>query len=83
MNGFLSNQGELNMTNPFQDEDREYLVVVNHEVQYSLWPSSLDIPAGWTAVGPKGKRQECLDWINANWTDMRPKSLIDAMAKTS
>ena len=63
------------MTNPFEDEDGEYLVLVNDEDQHSLWPSFREIPAGWTAVGPKGKRQECPDWITANWTDMRPRSL--------
>ena len=70
------------MTNPFQDENGDYLVLVNHEIQYSLWPSWLDIPAGWTSVGHKGKRDECLHWIDTNWTDMRPKSLADAMARS-
>jgi uncharacterized protein YbdZ (MbtH family) len=67
------------MTNPFEDQDGEYLVLVNDEGQHSLWPGFREIPAGWTAIGPKGKRQECLDWIEANWSDMRPKSLVDAM----
>lgn len=71
------------MTNPFENEDGEYLVLVNDEGQYSLWPSFRDIPAGWTATGPRGKRRECLDWIEATWTDMRPKSLIEAMNKNS
>ena len=68
-------------TNPFEDEDAEYLVLINHENQHSLWPAWREIPAGWSAVGPKGKRKVCLDWIEANWTDMRPKSLIEAMEK--
>jgi len=67
------------MTNPFEDENGEYLVLVNHEEQYSLWPAFREVPAGWKAVGLRGKRQECLNWIEANWTDMRPKSLVDAM----
>ena len=67
------------MTNPFEDENREYLVLINEEEQYSLWPAFRDIPAGWSAVGPRGKRKDCLDWIEANWTDMRPKSLVKAM----
>jgi uncharacterized protein YbdZ (MbtH family) len=67
------------MTNPFEDENAEYLVLVNDEEQYSLWPAFLDIPAGWTARGPQGKRHECLDWIEQSWTDMRPKSLREAM----
>jgi len=67
------------MTNPFEDDSRDYLVLVNHEGQYSLWPDFVDVPAGWTVVGPHAKRQECLAWIEENWTDMRPKSLIDQM----
>ncbi|SFW81483.1 MbtH family protein [Amycolatopsis australiensis] len=67
------------MTNPFEDPSGTYLVLVNAENQHSLWPSSIDVPAGWTAAyGPAG-RQECLDHVEANWTDMRPKSLADAM----
>ena len=69
------------MTNPFEDETVEYLVLVNHEGQYSLWPAFREVPRGWTPVGPRGKRKECLDWIEATWTDMRPKSLVDAMEK--
>lgn len=67
------------MTNPFDNEDGEFRVLVNHEEQYSLWPAFREVPPGWTPVGPTGKRQECLDWIEANWTDMRPKSLREAM----
>jgi MbtH protein len=69
------------MTNPFEDENGVFKVLVNHEGQYSLWPSFRDVPAGWNTVGPTGKRKECLDWIEANWTDMRPKSLIEAMER--
>ena len=67
------------MANPFESDSREYLVLVNHEGQYSLWPDFREIPNGWTQVGPKAPRQECLAWIDANWTDMRPRSLIRAM----
>ena len=71
------------MTNPFEDPDGQYLVLVNDEGQHSLWPAFREIPAGWTSVGPRGNRQECLDWIEANWTDMRPRSLIMAMEKVA
>ena len=67
------------MANPFEDDTAEYLVLVNEEKQYSLWPAFKEVPLGWTAVGPRGKRRECLNWIDENWTDMRPKSLVDAM----
>ena len=67
------------MTNPFEDEDAEYLVLINDEGQYSLWPAFREVPAGWTETGPRGKRKECLDHIEENWTDMRPRSLIKQM----
>ncbi|MGH9349174.1 MAG: MbtH family protein [Vicinamibacterales bacterium] len=67
------------MANPFEDDNAEYLVLVNEELQYSLWPSWIDVPAGWTPTGPRGLRQACLDWIDATWTDMRPRSLVVAI----
>jgi MbtH protein len=67
------------MTNPFEDEKSEYLVLVNDEGQYSLWPAWLPIPPGWKATGPRGERKECLAWIDRTWTDMRPLSLVRQM----
>ena len=64
------------MTNPFEDEEGEYLVLVNEEGQYSLWPARLDAPVGWKVTGPRGARKDCLAWIEQNWTDMRPLSLV-------
>jgi uncharacterized protein YbdZ (MbtH family) len=52
-----------------------YSVVVNHEEQYSIWPSERPVPAGWRTVGKQGPKQECLDYIAEVWTDMRPLSL--------
>jgi MbtH protein len=66
-------------TNPFDDEDGKFLVLVNDEEQYSLWPSFHEIPVGWREGGPAGSRAECLAWIDEHWTDLRPKSLRDAM----
>ncbi|MFA1551822.1 MbtH family protein [Actinomadura chokoriensis] len=67
------------MANPFEDPDGTYLVLVNDEGQHSLWPSFAEVPAGWTVAKDEDTRQACLDYINENWTDMRPKSLIEAM----
>lgn len=55
-------------------EDPLHRVVVNDEDQYSVWPDDRDIPDGWHAEGFVGGRQECLDHIDAVWTDMRPRS---------
>ena len=65
--------------NPFEDEHGTYLVLINGEGQYSLWPEFADIPAGWTVAKAAGSRQDCVDYVNEHWTDMRPQSLIEAM----
>lgn len=67
------------MSNPFEAEDGSFLVLVNDELQYSLWPSYIEVPAGWRVAFGEAPRQACLDHINEHWTDMRPKSLQDAM----
>ena len=59
----------------FDDEDREFQVVVNDEEQYSIWPTDREIPAGWRATGPRGLKPICLAHIEEVWTDMRPLSL--------
>ncbi|MFF4616649.1 MbtH family protein [Nonomuraea jabiensis] len=57
-----------------------YLVVVNHEEQYSIWFADRDLPAGWRSEGTSGTRDECLSHIEKVWTDMRPLSLRRRMA---
>jgi MbtH protein len=57
----------------------EFVVVVNGEEQYSIWPGAKSIPRGWRAVGVGGGKQECVDYVNSVWTDMRPKSLREFM----
>jgi MbtH protein len=63
----------------WDDEDTTFDVVMNHEEQYSIWPTYRDIPNGWRAVGKTGKKEECLDYIDEVWTDMRPLSLRQHM----
>ncbi len=63
------------MTNPFENENSTYFVLINDEGQYSIWPAFLDIPAGWATVYGEEIRQVCLDYINSQWGDMRPNSL--------
>lgn len=67
------------MTNPFEDNDARYLVLVNEEGQHSLWPAFAEVPAGWTVAHEEDSRQACLDYIEAEWTDLRPRSLVRAM----
>lgn len=67
-------------TNPFDDENGRFSVVVNDEGQYSLWPVFAAVPAGWQVAFGEASRAECLAYVEKNWTDMRPVSLQRAMA---
>lgn len=62
-----------------EDDKTIYKVVVNHEEQYSIWPSQRENAPGWKDAGKSGTRAECLAWIKDVWTDMRPKSLREKM----
>ncbi|MEM6980747.1 MAG: MbtH family NRPS accessory protein [Planctomycetota bacterium] len=57
------------------ESEINYLVVINEEGRYSIWPDYREIPWGWKAEGTRGKKDECLDHIEKVWTDMRPLSL--------
>lgn len=64
-------------TNPFEEPNGSYQVLINDENQYSLWPSLIEIPTGWAIVHSDDSRSACIDFIEQQWTDMRPQSLID------
>jgi MbtH protein len=66
--------------NPFDDDNGSFLVLVNDEEQHSLWPAFADIPAGWQMVYGEADRAACLDYIEQNWPDIRPKTLRTRLA---
>ena len=65
--------------NPFDDDDGTFYVLANDEEQHSLWPTFVDVPAGWRVVFGADTRANCLAYVEESWTDMRPKSLREAM----
>jgi uncharacterized protein YbdZ (MbtH family) len=67
-------------TNPFDDDGGAFYVLINDEEQHCLWPAFAEIPAGWRAVYGEASRPECLDYVERNWADLRPKTLREAMA---
>ncbi|HUB91223.1 MAG TPA: MbtH family protein [Dyella sp.] len=71
------------MTQPFEDNQLQFLVLVNDEGQHSLWPGFAEVPTGWkTCFGPE-TRQSCLEYVEREWVDMRPLSLIKAMEQSA
>jgi MbtH protein len=69
--------GARDVSNPFDDQDGALLVLINDQGQHSLWPAAVDIPAGWSVAFQRNRRQACIEYINENWTDMRPRTGTD------
>lgn len=57
-----------------------WICVQNRENRWSVWPTDLPIPAGWTAESKPASRDDCLAVIEAEWTDFRPNALRKVMA---
>lgn len=68
------------MTNPFDDPDGRFYVLRNDEGQHSLWPVFAEVPPGWSIVHHEDSRQGCVEYVDQHWTDLRPASLVAAMA---
>lgn len=58
-----------------QSPTEQFIVVVNDEDQYSIWPDRDQPPAGWRAEGFAGSKEDCLAHIEKVWVDMRPRSV--------
>ena len=71
------------MSRDEEEDTTTYKVVVNHEEQYSIYPDYKENPLGWKDVGKSGTKQECLDYIDEVWTDMRPLSLRKKMEEAA
>ncbi|TDQ50728.1 MbtH family protein [Actinorugispora endophytica] len=69
------------MTNPFDDAEGRYLVLVNDEGQHSLWPSFAPVPDGWRTAFGEDAKDACLAYVEEHWTDLRPGSLVEAMGE--
>ncbi|MGW0985780.1 MbtH family protein [Streptomyces sp. NPDC002486] len=65
-------------TNPFDDKEGRFLVLVNDEDQHSLWPSFAEVPGGWKIAFAENTREACLEYVETHWTDLRPRSLATA-----
>lgn len=68
------------MTNPFDDPNGRFLVLVNGEDQHSLWPSFAPVPNGWRQVFGEDTKEACLNYVETHWTDLRPRSLRESLA---
>lgn len=62
------------MSNPFDNQEGFFVVLSNRGRQYSIWPADTETPAGWSVVFERDTRDACIEYIDINWADMRPRS---------
>ncbi len=72
-------EGEGRVVDDVTVDGEVFRVLINDEEQYSLWPAGKEIPAGWSSVFGPDSKEACLAYVEEHWTDMRPKSLREAM----
>lgn len=71
-------------TSCFDREGETFIVLINQEQQYSIWPQWKAVPGGWQAIdGVAGDKDKVQTYINEHWTDMRPASLRKWMQEQS
>lgn len=70
------------MSHDLEQDPTIYRAVINHEEQYSIWPKTRELPAGWRDAGKEGAKADVLAFIEEVWTDMRPLSLRRALDST-
>ena len=59
----------------FDDESIPFVIIINEQQQHSIWQETLTVPAGWSPIQEPMSRQKCMNWLERNWTDLRPQSL--------
>ncbi|MBD8897914.1 MbtH family protein [Rhodanobacter sp. DHG33] len=67
------------MVQSIEEVQSQFLALVNGEGQYSLWPSFAEVPAGWKIRNGPDSRKACLEYIEREWIDIRPLSVVKAL----
>ncbi len=57
--------------NPFDEPKNQFIVLINHNGQYSLWPEFRQIPSGWKNIFGPTTKNDCIQYVESNWQDIR------------
>lgn len=57
-------------------DSAEYGIVVNQELQYSIWPTHLPLPQGFKFAGTAGTRAEMLELLSQQFVETAPSTYI-------
>jgi uncharacterized protein YbdZ (MbtH family) len=71
----LKNTPDKSPQNGVTIDGNFFVILINDDGQYSLWPALKDIPPGWVKLEFSGSKDECTAYIDENWKNIQPKSL--------
>lgn len=66
----------MDYSNPFDNPQGQFLILVNKLMQYSLWPAHCALPAGWQAVSGPQSQSVCYQWLEAHWQNLQPTHFV-------
>jgi MbtH protein len=59
-----------------EEDTTTYRVLLTDESKaYTILPEGQKLPVGWKDAGVKGRKEECLKYIQRTWAEMRPLTL--------
>lgn len=62
----------MDRTNPFDDQQQLFHLLLNPQGQYSLWPVFAALPQGWQAVFGPADAAGCNAWLKEHWSNLHP-----------
>lgn len=60
---------------------KHFFVVINDENQFSYCEGEETIPSGWKSIQSFKTKEDCIAFIDTEWKDIRPKSLVEKIEK--
>ena len=57
-------------------EAAEYGIVVNQDLQYSIWPTHVGLPSGYKFIGTVGTLAEMQDLLSQRFVETGPSTYI-------
>lgn len=62
----------MEFSNPFDNQQGQFFILQNAQLQFSLWPQQCALPQGWRVVCQPASQDACNAWLKANWQNLTP-----------
>lgn len=66
----------MEYSNPFDNPQGRFFILINAQQQFSLWPEPCSLPAGWQVVSGPDEPSVCQQWLEQRWQTLKPDNFI-------